>query len=357
MLLLALLALALWWWQREPARPAPRTDGPPAEPRAAPVLVEPVRFAVAQSRIEAVGTARARQSVLLYPPSTGEVREVLFRAGQQVRAGAPLLRLDSRREELAVAQAQVRLREAQELLQRYERTGDVGAVSESQIDQGRTAVEAARIALAQARVALADRTLRAPFSGHIGFTDLDPGDRVQLDTLVATLDDRGELLIDFTVPEAYLGALRAGQGLGATPWNGGPALQGRIDTVGTRVDAQQRSVAVRARVANPRAEVLPGSSFRVAMELPGRRLPVLPEAAIVWGGSGSALWQVRDGRAVRVPATIVQRREGEVLVDAALAEGDRVVVEGVQRLREGLPVAPQEAQPATAGAPEAGAAR
>lgn len=317
-----------------------RPQGRAGGGRPAPVIVQPVKFEVADLRIEAVGTARARRAVVLHPAAAGEVTAVRFRAGQRVRAGDVLLQLDARRERLAVEQARVGLREAQDLLRRYERTGDIGAVSESQIEQARTAVASARIELSQAEVALADRTVRAPFAGHVGFTDLDPGDRVQTDTEITTLDDRDELLVDFTLPEVHLGALRAGLHLLARPWgeSAGEPLAGVVDTLGTRVDPQSRNVAVRARLANPGGAVLPGRSFRIEIALPGRRLPSLPEAAIVWGNEGSALWRVRDGRAARLPAVIVQRREGVVLVDAALKEGDPVVVEGVQRLRDGLPV-------------------
>lgn len=338
-LVAALLLLAALAFGVRLRTPAPAGDERPRTPRAAPVIVEPVRFSTALTTVEAVGSARALRSVLLFPAAAGEVRQVLFRPGQQVKAGAPLLRLDTRRAELAVAQARVALQNARDLLRRYERTGDIGAVSATQVDQGRTAVEAARIALAQAEVDLADRTLRAPFGGHIGFSDIDTGDRVEPGTQIATLDDRSELLIDFSVPEAYVDVVRAGREIVAEPWTtGGQALQGVVETVGTRIDPQQRSFAVRARVANPGAAALPGLSFRIALNLPGRRLPALPEAAIVWGGEGSALWTVQDGKAVRVPAVIVQRRQGEVLVDAPLKEGELVVVEGVQRLREGMPV-------------------
>ena len=353
---LAVLALAFVWWRST----APAPESGPRTPRAAPVLTDTVRWSAAQTTVEAVGTSRARRSVMLFPAAAGEVKDVLFRPGHPVRAGALLLRLDTRRAELAVAQARVALREAHELLQRYERTGDIGAVSATQIDQGRNAVDAARIALAQAEVDLADRTLRAPFAGHVGLTDIDPGDRIDTTTEIATLDDRAELLIDFVIPEAYVDVVRAGTPITARPWTtGGEPLQGVVETVGTRVDPQQRSVELRARVANPGAQALPGLSFRVALELPGRRLPVLPEAAIVWGGEGSALWKVHDGKAMRVPAVIVQRRQGEVLVDAPLKEGDRVVVEGVQRLREGMPLDIVDAAPngPAAGASARGAPR
>ena len=337
-MLAAAAAIAGWFgWYAKTENETPARTGRAAP--AAPVIVAPVRFDTALDVVEAVGTARALRSVELHPAAAGEVRSVGFSPGQKVAAGDVLLELDSRRAELAVSQARVALKRARELLARYERTGKIGAVSETQVDEARTAVDAARLALAQAQVDLDDRTLEAPFDGHVGFTELDPGDRVGIDTVVATLDDRSALLIDFAVPEAYLGTIEAGRPLTARPWNTESVpMAGVVDAVGTRVDARTRSLPVRARVPNPDGSVLPGLGFRVAIELEGRRLPVIPEAAVVWGGEGSALWKIEDGLAKRVPATIVKRRRGEVLVDAPLAPGELIVIEGVQRLREGLPV-------------------
>ena len=77
------------------------------------------------------------------------------------------------------------------------------------------------------------------------------------------------------------------------------------------------------------------NSFRVVFTRAGDTRPVVPEEAIVWGGEGSHLFVVRDGKAVRVPVTITARREGAVFVDGGLRRTDRVIVEGVQKVRDG----------------------
>jgi hypothetical protein len=79
-------------------------------------------------------------------------------------------------------------------------------------------------------------------------------------------------------------------------------------------------------------------SFRVLLDLDGALWPVVPEVALQWGASGPYVWAVREGRAERVEARVVQRRQGRILLDAALSADDRVVAEGVQRMRQGIPV-------------------
>ena len=80
-------------------------------------------------------------------------------------------------------------------------------------------------------------------------------------------------------------------------------------------------------------------SFRIGFDLPGQSYPSVPEASIVWGGDGAFIWAVEDGRAKRVGVTIVSRDDGKVLVKADIAEGSWVIDEGVQKVREGVPVA------------------
>jgi hypothetical protein len=91
----------------------------------------------------------------------------------------------------------------------------------------------------------------------------------------------------------------------------------------------------------------------VNLDLEGRPYPVVPEVSLQWGGDGSYVWAVRDGRARSIPVSIVQRVQGRVLVDAGLAEGETVVTEGVQSMREGLPVRPVDARLAEANDPGA----
>ena len=82
----------------------------------------------------------------------------------------------------------------------------------------------------------------------------------------------------------------------------------------------------------------PGMSFAVTLDVHGKRYPLVPEISVRYGTDGAFVWVVREDAAVRVPVRIVERQEAAVLVDAALEEGEAVVVEGIQRLRPGLPV-------------------
>ena len=303
------------------------------------VVAQPPLMLPEQLRIEAIGSARAQTSAQLFPETAGVVEAVRFEAGDYVRAGAPLVLLDSRRERLAVELAQVQVREAAQLLARYRRIEDTGAISESQIEAGETALASARVRLEQARTALADRAVRAPFSGHVGITEVDRGDRIGPDTPIAQIDKRSTLFVDFPAPEEAFQHLRPGQIVSVTPFSEpGREIQARIVTVDPRISPNQRSYIVRTAIDNGSDRLRPGMSFRIVFTGMGAARPAVPEEAIVWGGEGAYLWAVRDGKSVRVPATIRSRRDGLALIDAALLRTDRVIVEGVQKVRQGQQV-------------------
>lgn len=304
------------------------------------VIVKPLELNEERTRIEAVGTSRALLSIAVHPAMPGEVVAVNFEPGQAVEQGDVLIELDSREEKLAVDLASVRLADAERLYERYERTGNSGAVLPTAIDAARTAVQAARIELDRAQVALDYRTIEAPFSGYVGITDVDPGDRVNPDTQITTLDDRSSLLVNFEVPESLIGRLTTQHDVQIATWNGRePAGYGEIVDIDSRIDPVTRTFTARALVPNEDDRLRPGMSFRVTVDVPGIPYPVVPETGVQWGADGAYVWSVADDRANRVSVSIIQRQQGAVLVDSNdLEEGDLIIVEGIQRARDGMEV-------------------
>ena len=318
------------------------------------VIVEPLELNEERTRVEAVGTSRALLSIAVHPAVSGEVVAINFVPGEHVEQGEVLAELDSRDEKLAVELARVRVADAERLYERYERIGNSGAVLPTTIDTARTALQAARIELDRAQVALDYRTIEAPFSGYVGITEVDPGDRVNPDTQITTLDDRSSLLVNFEVPEALLGRLTTQHDIQIATWSSRePAGYGEIVDIGSRVDPVTRTFTARALVPNEDDRLRPGMSFRVTVDIPGIRYPVIPETGIQWGAEGAYVWSVADNRANRVSVSIVQRQQGTVLVDSDdLEEGDLIVVEGIQRVRDGMEVvytAPGRANSAPGG--------
>ena len=164
----------------------------PKEP-AVRVIVQPLQFEPERTRVEAVGTSRAKRSVDIYPATSGEVVAINFEPGQFVEAGQVLVELDRREEELALRLAKLQLEDAERLYDRYQRSANSGAVVQTVLDEAGTAAKTARVELERAEIALADRTVRAVIDGFVGATEVDRGDRINTSTMITTLDDRSSL--------------------------------------------------------------------------------------------------------------------------------------------------------------------
>lgn len=321
---------------------SPDTDGT-ADSLTAKVITQDVVITSNDRVFEAVGTGRARLSVQIYPAVSGEVTEVLFEAQDRVEKDQVLVKLDSRKEELAVRLTEVELRGAQNLLARYEQAVKDGGVPQSEVDSARDDVAAARVALDQARLALEDRRIRAPFAGVVGIPNVEPGDRINTDTLVTGLDDRRVLQVDFEVPESLAGALQGNSPdsqtiTATTPAYPGRVFNGVISAQESRIDPQRRTFMVRANIENEDDLLRPGMSFATRWQIRADSYPTVPEIALQWGRDGSFVWIVREGRAEKIPARVVARASGRVLIDAQINAGEPVVIEGLQRLRPGAPV-------------------
>ncbi len=290
---------------------------------------------------EAIGTGRAKQSVQLFPAISDEITAINFKAGDKVQKGDVLVQLDDREEKLAVELAEVTLKDAKSLLQRYERAVKDGAVPQSEVDSARAAVDSAEVQLKQAKLALEYHQIIAPFAGVVGIPQMDVGDRVTTADAITGLDDREILHVDFDVPEKLAGALSEGQEITATtPSFPQKTFTGQVAAIENRINPTTRTIRARANIYNEDDLLRPGMSFASRLNIPGQSYPTVPEISVQWSRDGAYLWVVRDNKANKVPVDVIARRGGRVLVEGELNVGEPVVVEGLQRVRDGRTVEP-----------------
>lgn len=336
----------LWQYRAEvSAALGMRQDQPStqADPRAqapgVPVIVAQVRSIRDDLTFAAIGTGFARRSVTLRAPASGEITDIAIAPGARFEAGDVLLRLRDTDERLALALAEARLERATSERDRYRALQDTGAAATARIEEAETDYKVARIAVRQARADLEDRTLRAPFGGVSGLASVEVGDRIVVDDAIASYDDRSRILVEFALPEALLSRVRIGSDISArTPAVEGRSFDGDVVAIDSRVNPATRTARLRAAIDNAGDLLRPGASFAIRLELPGQIYPAVPELALQFSRQTLQVWRVADGAAEQVPVELVRRRDGQVIVDGPLSEGDRVVVEGTQRLRPGIAV-------------------
>lgn len=328
---------------RLPDAPAGGRPGGFGPRGAMPVVAAPAAEGTMVDRLGAIGTGEAVHSVVLMPEVAGRLAEMRVRSGDFVAAGTLVARLDNAAEQIARDRAALLLEEARTTAARFERLQASGTATEVQIREASLAVRQAELAVRQAEFELSRRDITAPISGWVGIVEAEVGATVSTSTPVVRIDDRSTIVVDFRVPERFVGRIASGEALRVVALARPDApLEGRVRAVDSRVDQSSRSLRIQAELPNPDDSLRAGMAFGIEMEFTGRSYPAVDPLAIQWGNEGAFVWVIRDGRSFREPVRIMQRSDGQVLVQAAIEPGEAVVLEGVQNLREGTEV---EARP------------
>lgn len=319
------------------------------------VVLDTVGSGAADTAVRSIGTARAVERTTLYPESAGRIDGIGVSAGQRVTRGDLILRLDNRVEQIAVERARLAVSDAEAALERYRTLSQSDAVSDVQLRDAALALEKANLDLHEAEDALERREVRAPFAGDIGLIDVGVGDYVTTATPVASLDDRSTIVIEFRVPERFANQIARGQQIDlVTPALPDLDLIGEVADIDSRVDPVSRTLTIEGTVDNADDTIRPGMSFEVSLALPGNRFASVPSPAVQWDSGGAYILKTDGDTASRVPVEIVARQEGVVLIRGDIAEGDEIVVEGVDAVRPGRPF---RTEAANARAQTAGATR
>jgi membrane fusion protein (multidrug efflux system) len=301
-----------------------------------PVVSVAVREQPLASELKALGTARANESVEVTSKTSNVVTAVRFRDGQRVQRGQLLVELDSAQARADLAAAQAALTESSSQLTRSRELLPTQALSKSQFDQIVATQQADEARVAAARAKLEDTVIRAPFSGRVGLRRISVGSLISPGTVITTLDDSSVMKVDFAVPEVNLSQLREGLSLTATStaWPG-RRFSGRVTSVDSRIDPVSRSVMVRAEVPNPEALLKPGMFLNVEIVRDKRTALVVPEEALVPEQNRQYVFVVDGGTAQRREVRIGARSPGNVEILSGLTAGERVIVEGTVKVREG----------------------
>jgi len=369
---LRLLPLALLLAGALPACRGSETAGRVARP--VPVRLATVVEKAMPVEARAVGRLVSAQSVTIRPQVTGQLVAARFTEGQVVREGQVLLELDRRPFEAALAEAranlardQARAVSARADAVRYEGLAAKEYVTRQQAEGAvanagalEATLEADRAAIERAELNLAYCTIRSPLTGRTGRLLVHPGNLVNAGAQdLLTIEQQQPLFASFTVPERFLGALRAaGSGAAVTvePASGGPSAPGTVEFIDNAVDQATGTVLVKARVPNRDERLWPGQAVEVRVRLSERpRALVVPAAAVAQGQQGDYAWVVKAGAVEVRPVTVEEAGEAEVVVRQGLAAGEQVVVEGQVKLVPGARVEAM-ADAAPAGAPAAPAA-
>jgi membrane fusion protein (multidrug efflux system) len=294
-------------------------------------------------RIEVLGVAKGRQSVTITSNTAEMITAVRFSDGQLVGKGQVLVELKADQESAGVAEAQVRLAQAQRDYDRWKTLADRGVAPRVAAEQYLAALESAKAGVASANAQKLDRVIRAPFAGRVGLSDVAPGTLISPGTAIVSLDDDSVIRVDFTVPDRYLSVLREGLSISASPDAlPGQTFVGRIAQIDTRIDPATRAIKARAEFANASGQMKPGMLVKVAIDQGLRQAIAVPEAAIQFEGQQASVFVIaKSDRGQIARRTTVETglsSGGFVEVRTGLKAGDRIVADGLNRVQDGAPI-------------------
>ncbi len=323
-------------------------SAPGGKPAGPPVKVAMVRESAVTDDVTAVGSLLAEESVVIRPEIAGRIVKIHFTEGQSVNAGAPLISMDTSdlRAKLAANDADVTVNR-----QRFDRARNMAGqkfMSQQAVEEASSNLARAQAFKQETMAQLAKAEIHAPFKGMLGLRKVSNGAYLKAGEDIVNLDDIGSLKLDFRVPEALLSKIAKDQDLNvrvdAYPKD---TFSGKIFAIEPAIDAQTRTVLLRARVPNPEGKLKPGLFARVNLILERRGTAlVVPEEAIVPKGNAFLVVKVVDGKAEFVPVKIGRRRPGEVEIVDGLKVNDTVITDGQIKLQPGAPVTVMGTPPA-----------
>lgn len=290
--------------------------------------------------LNAVGSLRAIESVVVRPEVSGKLVRVQVAEGQRVAAGALLFALDSDIAQADVNEALAAVRASERNRPRIIELASKQLISKSDADAALATSEINSAKLASAKARLDKTQIRAPFDGVVGLRQVSVGDYVNAGQALVDLVRMSPLEVEFQVPENHANRLAVGQSVSlVTDALPGESFDAKVTAIAPNVSLSGRSIGVRARLSNSDNRLKPGQFAQVKLAMTAAA-PVLmvPEQAIWPTGDQKMVYIVKDGKAELRPVTLGMREPGWVAITTGLAAGDEVIIAGQMKLFPGAPV-------------------
>ncbi len=302
-----------------------------------------------QPQLQSVGSVTAINGAALSAEVSGIVDTINFESGADVQKGQILATLRPNNDPAVLAQLQATAKLDAINYARDQKQFAASAVSQATLDSDRQTLAAAQAQVAAQQALMAEKVIRAPFSGRLGIRKVDVGQYISPGTEIVTLEQLNPLYVDFYLPQRTLSQLQVGQTVGlsldAYP---GQNFTATVSAIGAQVDQDTRSIAVRATVPNDKLQLRPGmfASLNVATGAPASYV-TLPQTAITYSSYGDTVFVVRHGQdakgkpalvAEQVFVTLGDTRGDQVAVLSGVQPGDVVVTAGQVKLRNGAVV-------------------
>lgn len=314
------------------------TTAPPVDTKVA-TDVFVVKRETITDELQTTGTIAANQEVDLVSEVARKLVRAYVREGSYVAQGTLLFKLDdadllAKKQKIALQEKLAKLDE-----KRFRELLATEAVNQQEYDKILTNLNVLQAELAMVDVDLAKTEIRAPFSGRLGLKRVDVGAYVTPATVLSSFDDLSRVEINFAIPEKYASDVRAGQTIRFTTENSSQQFIGNVTATEPKLEANTRSLVVKAVSNNASGKLVPGSSAKIAFALHVAQDGILiPTEALIPTTKGYSLFRMNQGKAERRDVKTGSRTKGTVQILDGLSIGDTVLTTNLIRLDTGIPV-------------------
>lgn len=385
-LLIVILAAAGGYWYFSQSASAPGAPGGRGMMAGMGGMAVPVRLATVEMgpiehTLKAIGTVTAFNTVTVRSRVDGELQKIAFSDGQKVQEGDVLAQIDPRSYQVQLDQAlgqqkqnQAQLQNAQRDLQRYQLLFKQNSIAKQQVDAQAALVQqylgsrkSDQAAVDSAALQLSFTKITAPLTGRLGLRKLDQGNMINASNTdgLVVITQTQPISVLFTLPQTQLPEVlkqvRAGKTLAVDLYDRddlNKIASGELMSLDNQIDVATGTVKLKARFANEDESLFPNQFVNARLRVATAQSLLVPTMAVQQGSIGAFVYLVGDDNKVHVQPVVLGRVDNKrVAISEGLAQGQKVVVEGVDRLREGALVQEVRADPAAvAGAPAPSAA-
>lgn len=285
------------------------------------------------------GSTRPHEEVTVSSEVPGKVLKILFKEGTRVSRGTPLVHLDDSelqaQRQRSIVQQNLNQKIAERLQALYEREG----VSLQEYEVAKADVEKVKAEIALIDAQLDKRIIRAPFSGVLGLRMVSEGSYLSPGTPIVNLVSIDPIEIQFAVPEKYSRLVGPGTEVTFRLDGTDEDFKAKVVAAEPVIDAQTRTLLLKASAPNPNGRILPGAFAAVIVNLREYAASIMvPTEAVIPELGGKKVFVARAGTAQPVEIQTGIRQEANIQVLSGLSEGDTLITSGILQLRAGAPV-------------------
>ena len=310
------------------------------------VIVEHARTEDVIAKLSLVATLTANETVEIRAEIDGVLKEILFEEGQAIEKGDTIARLESDKLTAELAEAQANLVEAETTYKRNSKLLEDQLIPTADYDLAAARYESAKAIATRRQQQLGDTSITAPFSGILGARNISPGQVITRHSMVTRLIDLDSMKVELDIPERFLNQLKLGQTieLQVAAFDQ-QTFDGTVFFIAPAIDPNTRTALVKASLPNPNRKLKPGMFANLELTLRTRENAlVIPETAVLQvtpNNRAKVYLATGDNTAELRVVQLGVRMAGRIEVTDGLEKGDRIIVEGTQKIGPGSPIVPK----------------